>query len=249
MDSWLVGIVVLAVAVGGTLGGWSIQPRLPGGDQAPGMRETVKLVIGLIGTLSALVLGLMIGTARTSFDRQRQEIIELSSRIISLDRALALYGPETAQLRAEFQALVKAAKARLWPSDRGTAPSDPVLAGEHWHRSLHGLSPSGPDQRFYHARAVELGSALLDGRWLLYQQAAATISVPYVVVIVFWFGVIFAGIGTLAPRTPLVLVMLILCAASVAGAVVLAFDLDRPFDGLLRVSSEPMDKALVQLGR
>lgn len=249
-DTWIVGIIVLFFASGGTLLGVTLQRVLPRTQLTPETRDVVKLVIGLIGTLSALVLGLMIGSARGSYDRQRQEIIELSSKIVALDRTLALYGRETKSLRDDFRGIVAAAADRLWPVDRSSSGRvDPSRTAESWYHGLQQLSPDGKDQRFYHDRAMDLATELLNGRWLLYQQSVGTISVLFFVVINFWFAIIFACIGVLAPRNWTVLVTLFLCGVSVAGAVVLAFELDQPFAGFMRMSSEPIRKALDQMGR
>ena len=249
-DTWVIGIVVLLFTYAGTVLGFVLQGVLPKGQLVAETRDIVKLVIGLLGTLSALVLGLMISSARNSYDRQSQEVVELSSKIVALDRTLALYGPETKSVRDEFRSIVAAAADRMWPTDRSQPGRvDPSRAAETFYHRLQQLRPGSDDQRFYHGRAMNIATELLNGRWLLYQQSTSTISVPFVVVIIFWFALIFACIGILTPRTPTMFAMLFLCAVSVAGAVVLAFELDEPFAGVLRVSREPIQRALTRMGQ
>lgn len=245
-----IGAIILSFTVGGMFVGYVLQGLLPKSQLTPETRDVAKLVIGLVGTLSALVLGLMISSAKGSYDRQRQEIIEMSTRIVLFDRNLALYGPEAQPIRDEFRRVVAAAKDRLWPKEwKSAGRIEPSRAADTLYHDLQRLAPTTPDQRFYHARALALATEVLNGRWLLYHQTTSSISIPLVAVIVVWFGLIFACIGMLAPRNTTVLVMLFICAVSVSGAVVLAFELDRPFSGIIRMSSEPFDRALDQLGR
>jgi hypothetical protein len=249
VESWVVGTLMLVISYGGTLAGCLLQGILPKTQLAEETRDIVKLVVGLIGTMGALVLGLLIGSARNNHEHQRQEIIELGSKIVALDRTMALYGAETKPMRDDFRTLVAAAIERMWPIDRSVpGRTDPSRLAEDWYHRLQKLHPVDEDQRFYHARAVGLATDLLNGRWLLYQQATGTISPPFAGMMVFWFGFIFACIGILAPRNPTVLVTLFLCAVSVSAAMVLASELDQPFAGFMRMSSEPMRKALTQLG-
>jgi hypothetical protein len=250
IEVWAVGVVVLVVCFGATLGGSLLRGVLPRTELTSQTRGVVKLVIGLVGTLSALVLGLMISSAKNSYDKQREEIIRMASKVVTLDRTLALYGPETKALRKEFRDIVVAAKERMWPSEWAKAGTvEPARAGETWFHHLHQLTPASKDQEYYFGRAIELSSALIQGQWLLYHLSASTVSVPFLAVITFWFAVIFAGLGVLAPRSATVLVMMFICSSSVAGAVVLAFELDNPYAGIIRMTTQPIEKAVNQLGR
>ncbi|RPH37249.1 MAG: DUF4239 domain-containing protein [Planctomycetota bacterium] len=167
-----------------------------------------------------------------------------------LDRTLARYGPETEPLRKELRGIVQRASDRVWPESRSTPVLiEPVLSAETWLQSLHSLVPANDAQRFLRDRAAVLASDVTSTRWLLYHQSTTTISAPLLFVITFWFVLIFVCIGLLAPRNGTVMGMLFLCALAVTGAMILALDLDRPFEGVLRISREPVQRAIDQLGR
>jgi hypothetical protein len=248
--SWIFGMVVQCCTFGGLLVGFAAQKLIPESHRTIETRKVMKLGIGLIGTLGAFVLGLMISAASISYDRQRQEIIDLSARVVMLDRALAGYGPETQPLRRELRGIVKRAADRIWPESR-TAPVmiEPVLSAEAWLESVHSLVPATDAQRFLRDRAVALATEVMGTRWLLYHQSVTTISAPMLFMITSWFVLIFVCIGLMAPRNSTVVGMLFVCALSVTGAMMLALDLDRPFEGVLRISSEPVQRALDQLGK
>lgn len=248
--SWIFGMVVLSCTFGGLMVGFAVQKLLPESHRTIETRKVMKLAIGIIGTLGAFVLGLMISGASISFDRQRQEIIEVSTKLVLLDRALARYGPETKPLRQELRGIVKRAVDRVWPESRkGPVMIEPALSAEGWLQSLHELVPANDAQRFLRDRAVSLATEITGTRWLLYHQSATTISAPLLFLITSWFVVIFVCIGLLAPRNTTVIAMLFLCSLSVTGAMMLALDLDRPFEGVLRISREPIERAIDQLGR
>jgi hypothetical protein len=248
--NWLVGGWVLLFSFGGSLLGSLLQKVLPPTQLGEGTREVVKLAIGIIGTLSGLVLGLTITTAKASYDQQRRSIIEVSAKIVALDRTLALYGPEAKPVREEFRALVQKATKRLWPADGAEAGSTaPAQDAERWYLRLHRMAPSTDDQKVFHGRATGMATDLLNGRWLMHAQDVSSVSIPFVVVLTLWFGIIFGSIGLVAPPTWMGRVMLFLCALSVACSVVLAFELDHPFSGLMRMSDEPMRRAIDLLGR
>src|SRR5258708_1626786 len=95
MSSLAISGIVFACVFGGVLLGMLIRALLPDHHLAPDSKEIVKLGMGLIGTLTALVLGLLVASAKSAFDAQRAELTQISANIIFLDRTLALYGPET----------------------------------------------------------------------------------------------------------------------------------------------------------
>ncbi|MFO0965099.1 MAG: hypothetical protein U0793_05880 [Gemmataceae bacterium] len=205
--------------------------------------------MGLIGTMSALVLGLMVGSAKSSFDAQKAGLTQMSAKIIVLDRALAHYGAETKEARELLRAGVTRILEQVWP-EGGSAPQiAPSAAGEVVYDKIQQLTPKSDAQRSVQNQALSIAVDIAQARWLLFQQAETAISTPFLVVLVFWLTVIFMSFGLFAPVNATAVITLLLCSLSVSGAVFLILELDRPFEGMLQIPSTVLRNALAQLGR
>jgi hypothetical protein len=95
---------------------------LPEYHLSPESRDTVKLSMGLVATMSALLLGLLVSSAKTSYDTMRGQVIQMASKVAMLDRVLGVYGPEGAELRRQMRSLIEEQMRRMWPGER-TAPT------------------------------------------------------------------------------------------------------------------------------
>lgn len=206
----------------------------------------------MLGTLSALVLSLMINTARASYDQQHQEVMELSAKLLSLDRALSRYGPQAVPLRRDLKTIVAKAVEDMWPADPGRASQmGPPELEDGWVQKLQTLVPETDSQRVDRQEAVSLATDVMNLRWLLYEQSVRSIPAVLLIVLAIWFALIFLCIGLISPRTSHVVLpsLIFLSSLSVSAAMILALELDRPFDGLLRTSGEPVLRALSHLGK
>jgi len=110
------------------------------------------------------------------------------------------------------------------------------------------LKPHDDLQRALQPRAADLAEGLLQARWLVVTGAEASVPTPFLVVLLFWLTVTFASFGVFAPRNGTVIVVLLVCAVSIGGALFLVLELDGPFDGLLRVSPDPLRFAFTHMG-
>jgi hypothetical protein len=224
---------------------------LPAEHLSNDTKDVVKLGIALIATMAALVLSLLISSAKGTYDTRGNQLLQVSADIILLDRVLAHYGPETKDARAVLQRSVAAAIERFWPTNRDrpetVAPrASPV---EALYDKIQELLPQSEAQRSLQSQALTLALDLGRIRMLLFEQLGSSIPVPFLVVLVFWLCIIFASFGLFAPRNATVIAVLFVCALSVSGAIFLILELDRSFEGLLQVSSAPLRAALVQLGQ
>jgi len=214
-------------------------------------KDVVKLGIALIATMSALVLGLLIASAKSAFDTRSNQLVQASADIIQLDRALARYGPETQEARSMLERSVAATLERFWPAE-GAWPiaidtkTSPIKA---LYDKIEALSPQSEAQRALRSQAEATALDMGRTRLLLFEHLDTSIPVPFLVVLVFWLCIIFASFGLFAPRNGTVIAVLCVCALSVSGAIFLILELDRSFEGLLQVSSAPFRAALAQLGR
>lgn len=249
MSSLAISTIVLACLFGGALLGMFLRSRLPEHHLSPESKDVVKVGMGLIGTMSALVLGLMVGSAKSSFDAQKAGLTQMSAKIIVLDRALAHYGAETKEARELLRAGVTRILEQVWP-EGGSAPQiAPSAAGEVVYDKIQQLTPKSDAQRSVQNQALSIAVDIAQARWLLFQQAETAISTPFLVVLVFWLTVIFMSFGLFAPVNATAVITLLLCSLSVSGAVFLILELDRPFEGMLQIPSTVLRNALAQLGR
>jgi len=214
-------------------------------------RDTIKLAMGLVSTMTALVLGLLVSSAKGAYDTKRSEVIQMAAKVAFLDRLLSLYGPEAAEARAGFHEAVEEAVRQMWPDEAGVpahlAPN--TQSGNVVYFAVQNLSPHDDTQRKLKDQAITLATELGQLRSLLAAQAAASISMPMLIILVSWLVVIFLGFSVLAPPNATVILALMISALAVAGAIFLILELDEPFGGLIRISSEPMLNALHQFAK
>jgi hypothetical protein len=213
----------------------------------------VRLCTGVIATLSALVLGLLVASSKSTYDRVNDQVTTTAASIVLLDRALAQYGPQTNEVRRSLHAVVAATVGTLFSEhSRGVAEFDTreaLARGESLQAELRGLTPENDAQRVLQARALELSSHVAQTRMLAITQAQTSLPAVFVVILVLWLSIMFAGFGLVTRNNATVIITLFLSALSVAGAVLMIEELNRPLEGLMRVSSAPMRYALAHLGQ
>ena len=239
-----IGMIVIAFTLGGALIGIWLQSALPRDHLNEDSRFTVKLGIGLVSTITALVLGLVTASAKSSFDALDTAVKHTANDILALDRLLARYGSETSEIRVALQHVVAGRIEMLSPqgSSRlpGLAPSLAASTVEGLANAIRDLAPRDESERSLQSRALDLAEALLQARWLVFAGGGASIPLPFLVVILFWLTVTFVSFGLFAPRNATVLAVLFMCAVSVGSAVFLILEMDEPFHGLVKVSVGPL---------
>jgi hypothetical protein len=246
-----IGCLIFGCVFGGALLGIVLRAVLPEHHVSAESKDVVKLGIGLLATMTALVLSLLLASARSSYEMQRNELTQVSANIIVLDRVLALYGPETKDARDLLRRSVARALDRMSPqSGSRAAQLEPGAAGaEGLYDKIQVLSPGSEAQRSLRAEALRIGIDLARTRWLLFEQGGRSIPVPFLVMLVFWVAVIFVSFGLFAPPNATVIATLFVCGLSVSSAIFLILELDQPFEGLVHMSSAPLQNALAHLGR
>jgi hypothetical protein len=246
-----IALFVFLCVFSGAVIGMVLRSILPEHHLNAESRDIVKLGTGLIGTMSALVLGLMVASAKSAYDDKKAEVTRMSADIIFLDRVMAHYGPEMNDIRLLLRRAVTGMIERIWsPQDGHGPPSTPASAeGERLFDAIHEITPKTELQRAMLAEAQNTLADVSRTRLLLMQQAHSSISVPFLVIVVCWLSIIFISFGLFAPRNATVIVTLLLCALSVSGALYLIMELDRPFEGLIQISSAPLRDAIGFMGR
>ena len=215
----------------------------------------MRVGIGLIAMMTALVLGLVTASAKNSYDDVNSGVKKTAVDILVFDRLLARYGSETAEIRKDFQRMLGARIDTIWPQGSSKpANLDPTVSGarteaEGLGGAIHALRPRDDFQRALQSRALDMTEALLQERWLVVAATQPSVPVPFLVILVFWLTIIFASFGVFAPRNAMVLTVFFVCALSVCLAVFLVLEMGSPFDGLLKVSADPLRYAYTHLNQ
>ena len=251
MSAIAIGSIVFVLVFGSALLAMFIQRALPEHHLSADSKDVVKLGVALIATMSALVLSLLVASAKSAYDTRSNQLVQVAADIMLLDRALAHYGPETKDARSLLQRSVAVTVERFWPADGARSITiDPNAAPvEAFAEEVAELSPQNDMQRSLRSQALPMAFEVGRTRVLLFENLGSSIPAPFLVVLVFWLCIIFASFGLFAPRNATVVAVLCVCALSVAGAIFLILELDRSFEGLLQVSGAPLRTALAQLSR
>jgi len=253
MSSEIIALLAFLCTFGGTLLGIGLRALLPDHHLSNESKDAVKLGTGMIATLAALVLGLLIASAKGTFDTMTNELRQTSSKIILLDRTMAQYGPETKEARDFLRNGVASAVQRVWPEDKNIVAVQQVGSGdavEVLQDKLRQLSPKDDGQRWLQSRALQLTLDIAEARALLLQQVGRTsLPKPFLVILIFWLTMIFVSFGMFSTTNATVIIAFIICALSLAGSLFLIVELDQPYKGVIKISSAPLHDALVQLGR
>ena len=248
-----VAVISLACIFGGALLGRVLRGFLPDHHVSGKSEDALKVGAGMIATLAALVLGLLVGSAKSTLDNANNAIVQSSTKVILLDRTLARYGPEAKDAREQLRRSVETLVATLWPEDKAALAN--VHAFEHSNSidamltMLTALKPTDDEHRGLRAQALQLVSDIQQIRWQAIEQEQATLPIPFLAVMLFWLCMLHVSYGLLAPNNLTVVVVQFVGALSVSGAIFLVLEMNRPLDGMIKVSSAPMLKALQFLGQ
>ncbi len=252
MSALAISFIVFACVLGGAVLGVFIRSVLPEHHVDEDSKYIFELGMALLATLAALVLGLLIASAKSSYDVKEDEIKQGAAKIILLDRTLRHYGPEADQARAILRRLTTTQTGLTWMDGGmqvGVRSGGASSGIEEVQEKLRVLVPASDAQRWLQTRALQLSSELAQMRWLSIDQHRGSIPTPFLVALVFWLVVIFCSFGLFAPRHGTIYAVILACALSVSSAIFLILDLDRPFEGLLTISDAPLRDAIAELNR
>jgi len=253
MNALTAAAIVFAFVSGGAVLGMLLRRILPAHHLNDESRDVVRLGTGLVATMAALVLGLLVASAKGSYDTQKDGLDTITANLTLLDTTLAQYGPPTQEARAILRRTVGSAIARLWPADTSQestlGEAETTAGGKSFYAEVLSLTPATETERTLQAQALAIASDLARARLLLVaQQETTPISGVFLVVLVSWLVALFASFGLFAPRNATVLAALLIAAFSVSGAIFLILELDQPFEGLIQISSAPLRDAFTHLG-
>jgi hypothetical protein len=226
---------------------------LPAAHLSAETRNVVSVSTAVVGTLSALVVGLLLSSASASFTTKANEVTQLSADLIRLDRLLRRYAPETQGIRLELRRYTEATLLELFPPNRAqpaALESDATTTMlEAVETDILALAPTTDAQRWLKEQALDLTSTMAGVRWQLVQDDANRTPTELVVLVLFWFVIIFASFGLFAPRNVTAVVAIMLCAVGVGSAIRMETEFQSPFHGVVRVPSDPLVHARDVIGR
>jgi hypothetical protein len=248
-----VALIVFACVFGSALLGLYVRTRLPDHHLSDDSIGGVKLSTGLIATMAALVLGLLISSAKSSFDTLNSEITHEAANIILLDRVLAQYGPETQDLRAYLKRSVANGIEIFASHDPARLASlhspEAYRRSESFQRELEALSPQNDKQRQLLARAIDMSGSVVALRELGLLQSVSTTPTALLVTLVLWLCIIYGAFGLFSWNNATVRIAMFLGALCTSIAIYLILEMNTPLDGVLPVSLDPLREALAVLGR
>ena len=246
-----IAALLFVVLVGVTLVGARLRRLVPAEHLSADSKDAVKLALGLVATMTAILLGLLVSSAKGSFDTTRSEVMQMAAKVALLDRVLVLYGPETAEARRALRDAIAEGVRRTWPAERsGAVQLEPnQQMGDAVYIAISHLAPQDEAQRALKTQAAALMVQLGELRALLQAQAVSSVSIPLLMALAVWLVVIFLGFSLVSPTNATSTLALIAGAFSVACAVFIILDLDHPFVGVVRIPSEPMIKVLDHLSK
>jgi hypothetical protein len=250
MSSAVLSCLIFVLTLGGIVLGALLRTTLPQHHLSKDSQDVVRLGVGLIATIAALVLGLLIAAAKGSFDTQSGQVRQITADIILLDRLLEQYGPEALPIRSQMRSVIRPFADRLW-HEKATATAAPFetdASAEKVYLAIQALAPSNDVQRSLQARAAQISTDLVQTRLLLFVESDGAIPAPFIAILAFWLIIIFASFSLFAALNVTVFAFLSLFALSASGAIFLILELSQPFTGLLTIPSAPLRNALVPLG-
>lgn len=246
-----ISLIVFAFVFGGSLFGIYLRTVVPDTQLTPESKDLLKLGMGLMATMTALVLGLQLGSAQSSFEAQERNLVEISAKLILLDRALAHYGPETKAVRELVRSSAVQKLELIWPQHRAQhfqwQPTS--LESDQIYYSIQGLSPGNESERAAKSQALSILFDIGQTRWLTFEQESNSASMPILIVVTSWLTITFISFGLFAPRNAIAISTLFICATVISGAIFLTLELYSPLNGMIRISGEPLRNAIQRLGQ
>jgi hypothetical protein len=251
MGTLLISLIIAAAIFAAAMASLWLHLRLPRQHLSKETQDVVRLGTGMLSVLASLVLGLLIATAKTSYDTTDHAIRGYAAELILLDETFRDYGPAAAMPRDLLRAYTMQVLTDFWPSAGGPAVVlDNQVSGamlEHIREAIRTLRPMDDGQHWLQDQALQISTNLLRERWLMIEQSGSNIQPVMLVMLVLWIAFIFATFAVNAPRNATVVVAFFVCSLAMGGAVFLILEMDNPLGGTMKISDWPMKNALAHM--
>jgi hypothetical protein len=253
MNAVAISLVAFVCCFCGMHIGMAIGKLLPDDHLSGDSKEIVKIGAGLIATMTALVLGLLVSSSKDTLDTMNRQLVQDGAKIIQLDRILSHYGPDAANIRQTLQADVRQVLHQYWHEDvsqEAVLENIEVAQGsEKLQASLRALKPANENERQLLADAQQLSSEIAQSRWFMIEMAERDLPQAFLVVLLLWLLILYLCYGLIAPPNGTVKIVLFASALTGAAAIFLILEMNNPLTGAIKVSSAPMRMALNILSR
>ena len=250
MRPLIVSVITFALVLGGALLGMYFRKVVSADHLRDDVKDVVRLSMGLIGTIAALVLGLLIASAKTSYDARVTQFKQITANVILLDLLMEQYGPEAQNLRGMLRIGVPIMVERITNEGRSLKPT-PFQSTSDAHQFIDRIEQLKPNSEGQHSLQTRIASAALQlaqSRLALFTQSHDSIPAPFLAILIFWLAIIFASFGLFVRPVSIVIITFVVGALSVAGALFLILEMDQPFAGIFQIPTETLGNALPPLG-
>ncbi|MEP9367843.1 hypothetical protein [Xanthobacter sp. VNH20] len=248
MDALTLGFIVFIALFGGAAVAIRIAPSLPAHHLSKDSQDAVKLGVGMIAAMASLVLGLMTASVSGNFSNASKDVSSYALNLLSLDTDMRHFEPQSCAAQVLLADYIRAVLHETWtsaadlPARRNPATSGQILL--QLDGMVHEWAPTTADDTAVRTNVQNGLRTVLTSRWTVSQDSTAAIPTAFVVVLVAWLALIFVSFGLYSPPNMVVVGSLLLCAASIAGALFLISEMSGPFDGLVSISPQPMVSVL-----
>jgi len=253
MSAPLTAFIILVCMLCGMALGSYLRLVLPDEHTQADSKDILLTSAGMMATLIALIIGLLVTSAKGNYDDTTSGITQSAAKIITLNYYLTHYGPETKEVRELVRQATDLAIERIWPNESrqgaDLAKMEESTVTADVYTRIRELSPQNDSQKYLQSQALQIGADMMQSRWMLIEQSQIKLPRIFLSVLTFWLTVLFVQFGLLAPRNMTAKTALFICALSVSGAIYLILELNNPLDGTIKVSSAPLQKALFLIGK
>ena len=259
LEVGLATLFLVILAGGSAIGMW-LQRRLKEHHRSRDTTESIRMVIGMVVTFAALVLGLLVTSVKAEFDNHTDVYRRYGIALTELDNRLADYGAQAEVIRHLLRSYTAAALAETWPSEQQPSGSYPT----HMHIIIPGSDESVELSAILKQIDMDIQNlSATDGfhqnilstlqadvrqveavRWSLVERSHSRLSPIFMSVLLFWLLIVFVIFGIVSPRNGLTILVISLSAVSVSSSLYLILDLDTSLGGFITVSSQPLRDAL-----
>jgi hypothetical protein len=244
-SGWIFLISFIAIAAGiatGMLLHWRLDEK-----HVAAAKETIRLGASFLATLSAVLISLMIASAKSSYDTQDSRFRQLATYLVEADRLLSQYGPESKEMRLLMRQAVPAAIDRIWREKRAALQDSAFTSAslaEQLNGAIAALTPANDAQRALKVRIELAGAEIARTRLLMFSDGEPAILTPFLLILIFWLAVVFASYSLFVEQGRIVIVALLVFALSISSALFLVADLSQPFVGLMQLPKEQLGQTL-----
>jgi hypothetical protein len=251
MTSASIFLISFVAIMAGVVLGMILRAKLPAARFSQETREVIRLGANLLATLAAVVISLMIASAKNSYDTQNTHFRQFAAHLVLADQLLAQYGPEAVGVRQLMRQAVPAAMARIRREKATEVPQDTAFTAnsvaEQLYQAIEALTPANDAQRALKLRIQQASADVARTRLLMFADTDNPMLTPFLLILIFWLTVIFTTFGLFVEPGTVGVTALLVFALSVSSGLFLIADLSQPFAGFMQVSNEELTRALAPL--